>query len=88
LKRTVFSHSYRSGTGKLNDRYKESIPSVYTSTSGTWIPGDVIIEAILVINTKPLQSTKTTINNAELMCNHFVKEHFNMGVSRAHVIFD
>ena len=48
----------------------------------------VILDAMFLINTKPLRMTKTLANYAQLMFERFAIEHFKAGASEVHLIFD
>ncbi len=74
-------------TDKLQDRYKQTVFS--NDLLNTRVrPQCVVIDAMFVINTKPLRSTKTTSDYAKLLFSRFVKEHFSSGVTEVHLVFD
>lgn len=76
-------------TDKLQTRYCNSIPSVFCNAlRSEWVPQVVVIDAMFIINTKPLRNTKKVSDYAKLLYTRFVKEHFTFGVVEVHIIFD
>ena len=73
---------------KLQSRYQTAKPPVVVSTLPQgWLPQLVILDAMFLINTKPLRRTKTLANYAQLIFEHFALEHFKAGASEVHLIF-
>ena len=76
-------------TDKLKSRYASTTPIVFSNTITTeYIPQAAIIDAMFLMNTRPLRSTKTVSNYTKLLFTRFIKEHFNCSVLEVHVIFD
>ncbi len=76
-------------TDKLERRYQSAQPSVITShLPQGWSPQITILDAMFLINTKPLRRTKTLSDYAQLLFNRFVLEHFKAGAREVHLLFD
>lgn len=76
-------------TNKLTTRYQTLRPQVFGNELPTdWIPQCVVIDAMFIIYTKPLRSTKTIEDYAKLLFNRFIKEYLSCGVTEIHVVFD
>ena len=74
-------------TDKLASRYLTADPPVFT-TSSTIIPQVAIIDAMFIINTRPLRQTKTFLEYAHFLFNQFILQHYKAGTSEVHLIFD
>ena len=74
-------------TDKLASRYLTADPPVFTSLS-PFTPQVVIIDAMFIINTRPLRRTKTFSEYAHFLFNQFIAQHFKEGTLEVHVIFD
>ena len=74
-------------TDKLASRYLTADPPVFT-TSLTIIPQAAIIDAMFIINTRPLRQTKTFLEYAHFLFNQFILQHYKAGTSEVHLIFD
>ena len=76
-------------TDKLQSRYQTAKPPIVVSTLPQgWLPQMVILDAMFLINTKPLRRTKILANYTQLMFERFALEHFKAGASEIHLIFD
>lgn len=53
-----------------------------------WIPQTVIVDAMFLINTKPLRRTKNITAYSHLLFNRFVLDHYMAGVEEVHLLFD
>lgn len=54
---------------KLKARYSSAHPQVYSNTLlSDWNPECVIIDAMAILNTKPLRSTKSITTYSQLLC--------------------
>lgn len=53
-----------------------------------WVPQVAIIDAMFIVNTRPLRRTKTVAEYAHLLFDRFALEHFKGGVKEVHLIFD
>ena len=74
---------------KLKHRYASANPPVFSnSITSEFVPQVVIIDAMFLINTKPLRNTKTVSQYTKLLFARFLQEHFNCGVSEIHLVFD
>ena len=61
-------------TDKLRSRYQsKQCPPVTQSLPSAWVPQVTIIDAMFLINTKPLRKTKTIAEYAQFLFNHFLK---------------
>ena len=81
----------RHWTDKLQDRYKNMQRKVFTNDLlNAWLLPhySVILDAMFLINTKPLRSTKTVTDYLQLIYSRFVKEYFSSGACDVHIIFD
>ena len=74
-------------TDKLHSRYRSTEPPVFTNMI-PWLPQSVIIDAMFLINTKPLRRTTTILDYSKFLFNQFVLEHFKAGTKEVHLIFD
>ena len=74
-------------TGKLTSRYISADPPVFTSYLPL-SPQVVIIDAMFIINTRPLRQTKTILHYTKLLCNQSVLSHYKAYVDEVHLIFD
>ena len=73
-------------TGKLKSRYACN-PLVFSnSVSNEFSPKAVVIDAMFLINTKPLRNTKTISQYTKLLFTRFINEHFNSGIIETHVL--
>ena len=79
--------SKSSWSDKLAKRYECANPSVFMS-SLLHIPQVVIIDAMFMLNTRPLRQTKTIIEYTILLFNQFVIQYYKTGVKEVHLIFD
>ena len=76
-------------TDKLESRYKSADPSVVTPhLPEGWTPQVAILDAMFLINTRPLRRTKTIAEYAKLLFDRFVLEHFQAGITEVHLLFD
>ena len=74
-------------TEKLQHRYQSAQPGVIVS-SLPWLPEAVIIDAMFMIHTKPLRRTTTMADYIKFLYHQYVLEHFKMGISEVHLVFD
>ena len=74
-------------TEKLHHRYQSAQPSIIVS-SLPWLPQVVIIDAMYMIYTKPLRRTTTMADYSKFLYHQYVIEHFKLGVSKVHLVFD
>ena len=74
-------------TDKLQQCYQSVEPNVIVS-SLPWVPQTAIIDAMFIINTRPLRRTTTISEYVKLLFNQHILEHFKIGTSEVHVIFD
>ena len=74
-------------TDKLASRYLIADPPVFT-TSLTTIPEVAIIDAMFIINTRPLHQTKTFFEYAHILFNRYILQHYQAGTSEVHLIFN
>lgn len=80
-----------SWTNKLTTHYQtlRPRPQVFGNKLPTdWIPQCVVIDAMFIIHTKCLRSTKTIEDYAKLLFNRFIKGYLSCGVTEIHVVFD
>ena len=74
---------------KLKTRYATYKQEVFSSSIPSELtPQAVVIDAMFLINTKPLHNTKTIPQYTKLLFARFIQEHFKRGVSEVHVVFD
>lgn len=59
-----------------------------SSIDSECIPEAVVIDAMFLINTKPLRNTKTVPQYTKLLFRRFVQGHFKCGVMEIHIVFD
>ena len=52
------------------------------------MPECVIMDAMLLLNTKPLRSMKTFSDYANFLFDRYVMPYYKMGVAEIHLIFD
>ena len=74
-------------TDKLQRRYQSADASVILN-SLVWVPQAVIIDAMFMINTRPLRRTTTIAEYGKLLFNQYALEYFRMGASEVHLVFD
>ena len=74
-------------TDKLASRYQTTVPPVFTSFLPV-TPEVVIIDAMFIINTRPLRRTNTFSDYVLFLFNQFVIQHFRKGALEVHLIFD
>ena len=74
-------------TDKLISRYRTTKPPVFTNYS-LWTPQVVIIDAMFLINIRPLRRTKTIEDYAALLFNQVVVRYFQSGITEVHLVFD
>jgi hypothetical protein len=79
--------SKSSWTNKLKSRYESDSLKVLFSEMNC-VPEVVIIDAMFIINTKPLRSMKTVAEYAKFLFTRFMTNHFSSGSKEVHVIFD
>ena len=72
---------------KLESRYQSTHPPVFIKTL-PWLPQVLIVDAMFLVNTRPLRRTKTIEEYAILLFNRFILEHYKAGVRGVHLIFD
>ena len=53
-----------------------------------WIPQTVIIDAMFMINTKPLRRTMTIADYGKLVFYQHALQHYRSGTSEVHLTFD
>ena len=76
-------------TDKLRSRYQSTeCPPVTRSLPSAWMPQVTIIDAMFLINTKPLRKTKTIAEYAQFLFNRYALEQYQSGVSQVHLVFD
>ena len=76
-------------TGKLKSRYASYNPLFFSnSISNEFCPKAVVIDAMFLINTKPLRNTKTISQYTKLLFSRFINEHFSCGIIEIHVVLD
>ena len=74
-------------TDKLQNRYKLAKPTVFMNFL-LWMPQVVLIDAMFLINTRPLRRTKTILEYTILLFNQVVVQYFKAGANEVHLIFD
>ena len=74
-------------TDKLQSRYQTAEPIVFFNRL-LWTPDVVLIDAMFLINVKPLRRTKTIADYASLLINQIVVQYYKVGTSEIHLIFD
>ena len=72
---------------KLATRYGSSDPPVFTSHL-PFVPQVAIIDAMFMLNTRPLRQTKTLSDYTKFLFNQFALQHYKTGVNEVHLIFD
>ena len=77
----------RNWTDKLYSRYHTSEPCVFFK-SPPWVPQVANVDAMYMVNIRPLRKTKTITEYAQLLFDRFALEHFKAGVKEVHLIFD
>ena len=78
---------HRSNTPE--NRYKSAQPAIITHCLPEgWHREVSILDAMFLINTRPLRQTNTIADYARLLFNRFVLEHFQMGAQEVHFLFD
>ena len=82
--RNPHKRSKSTWTDKLASRYQTADPPVLSP----FTPQVVIIDAMFIINTRPLRRTKTFSEYAHFLFNQFIAQHFKEGTLEVHVIFD
>ena len=76
-------------TEKLKSRYSSCQTEVFhNKLPPGWIYEVCIIDAMFLINTKPLRNTRTVEEYAKFLFNRFVLEHYKAGASEVQLIFD
>ena len=79
----------KSWTDKIASRYKSAKNPVMLSTlDPAWNPETVIIDAMFLLNTSPLRSTKTIAEYCSLLFNRYAFIHYKTGTKCVHFIFD
>ena len=74
---------------KLRGRYSSTDPVVFENSLPTgWVPDIVVIDAMFLVNTKPLRSTGCISGYVKLLSSRFMLQHFQAGVQQIHLIFD
>ena len=71
---------------KLTSRYLSSI--VTNSLPNNWSPETVIIDAMFLINTRPLRRNTTIATYSQFLFHCFVSPHYIAGSSEVHLVFD
>ena len=82
---------HKSAKSSWTDKLKSRIPAVFSHTiQREFIPQVVIIDAIFVLNTKPLRSIKTISQYSKLrLFSRYIQNIFNVVcLIEVHVIFD
>ena len=79
--------SKRIWSEKLESRYQSIHLPVFIKTV-PWLPQVDIVDAMFLVNTRPLRRTKTIEEYAILLFNRFILEHYKAGVREVHLIFD
>ena len=74
-------------TDKLQQRYQLIEPRVFINQP-QWVPQAVIIDAMFVINTKPLRRTITIADYGNLLFHQHAVQHYKAGTIEVHLIFD
>ena len=76
-------------TEKLKSQYSSCQTEVFCNKLPPgWIYKVCIIDAMFLINTKPLRNTRTVEEYAKFLFNRFVLEHYKAGASEVQLIFD
>jgi len=74
-------------TTKLVSRYQSADAPILVSHL-PFVPHTVIVDAMFLLNTRPLRQTKTFSEYAIFLFNQFILQHFKAGTSEVHLIFD
>ena len=74
-------------TDKLLNRYQMADPPVFLSCLPSTL-SVVIIDAMFMLNTKPLHQTKSFTEYTQFLFNQFVLKHFKAGTLEVHLVFD
>jgi len=74
-------------TDKLQQRDQLTEPRVFINQP-QWVPQAVIIDAMFVINTKPLRRTITIADYGNLLFHQHAVQHYKAGTIEVHLIFD
>ena len=74
-------------TSKLASRYHMVNPPVFASCL-PFTPESIIVDAMFIINTKPLRQTRMVEEYAHFLFNRFVLSHFKAGTLEVHLVFD
>jgi len=74
-------------THKLNNQYRTAQPPVSTNFL-PWTPQVVIIDAMFLINIRPLRRTKTIKDYTLLLFNQVIVQYYQAGTSEVHIVFD
>ena len=53
-----------------------------------WVPQVAIVDAMFMVNTRPLRRTKTIMEYTRVLFDRFALEHFRAGIQEVHLIFD
>ena len=74
-------------TDKLLNRYRTAQPTVFTNFP-LWTPQVVLIDAMFLINIRPLRRTKTITDYSILLFNQVLAQYYRSGTDEVHLIFD
>ena len=51
-----------------------------------WVPQVAIVDAMFMVNTRPLRRTKTIMQYTRVLFDQFALEHFRAGVQEVHLM--
>ena len=74
-------------TDKLQKPYQLSETRIVTY-SLQCLPQAVIIDAMFMLNTKPLRRTNTIAEYSKLLFHQYILHHFKTGICEVHLVFD
>ena len=74
-------------TDKLQQCYQFTEPMVFMNHL-PWVPQTVIIDAMFMINTKPLRRTMTIADYGKLVFHQYSLQHYKNGTTEVQLIFD
>ena len=61
---------------------------MFSNVLSQWLPEYAIIDAMFLLNTKPLRSTKSITDYSKFLFNRYAMYYYKIGIKEVHLVFD